>query len=174
VECPEDAPADLPNETVEPYYNLSNYSLNVSVSKTPFYDGSLPDTSYVLLVNNTTGEQYTIFNKIDELYRYTFNQSNNITVYAIVIAGSPSFGRRRATINIYQTYYTQNEENGDRGIVRELIQTAGPTPFFVGPLGSAVLIQNKAIPDFLPPGPINPRAFVYNIEYEVEVIFFNT
>jgi uncharacterized delta-60 repeat protein len=173
VECPEDAPADLPNETVEPYYNLDNYSVNVSVSKTPFYDTNIPDTSYVLLVNQTTGQQYPIYNRIDELYRYTFNRTNNITVYAITNQGS-SPGARRATINLYQTYYTQNEENGDRGIVRELIATAGPNPIFQPPLGPIVFIINKAIPDFVPPGPFNPRAFIYNIEYEVEVTFFNT
>jgi uncharacterized delta-60 repeat protein len=165
-------PTATPTPTPQPtptasYYNLDNYSVNVSVSKTPFYDSSLPDTSYVLLVNNTTGEQYTIFNEIDELYRYTFNQSNDITVYAIVIAASPSFGRRRATINIYQTYFTQDEENGDKGIVRELIETAGPTPFFAAPLGSFVFIQNKILPDGSPP----PRSFVYNFEFEVEVLF---
>jgi uncharacterized delta-60 repeat protein len=174
VDCPEEPPVPVPNETPAPFYNLDNYSVNVSISKTPYYDITIPDTSRVLIFNDGTGESYNITNRIDGLYRYTFNRTNNISIFATVTLLSGSPGARRATINLYQTYYTQNEENGDRGIVRELIQTAGPIPTLAFPqYGPSVFISNKSLPDFVPPGPINPRAFVYNIEYEVEVIFFS-
>ena len=162
VECPEEPPVDLPNTPTLQPLNLDTRTVNLTLTKTPFYDTLLPDPSYVQINGARTSE-------INKLYQYTFNNTTNITVLAVI---GPTAGTRRATINIYQKYYTQDEENGDKGIVRELIYT-NSTLQFIAPYGLGTFAINIPIPDATPPLPPAPaRNTVYSLEFDVEVSYY--
>jgi len=144
--------------------NLNTRSINLTITKTPYYETLLPDLSYVLL-----GQQR--YSEIDKLYQYTFTGITNINIIAIV---GNTAGFKGATINIYQKYYTQDEEDGDKGIVRQLIYTRSTVQFIPG-LGSGVIAQNVPIPDFTPPlPPTTARNTIYHFEFDVEVLFTDT
>jgi hypothetical protein len=157
---PTPTPTPIPITPTPTGLNLNSRTVNLTLTKTPYYDTLTPDTSYVLLAGNR-------FSEIDKLYQYTF--TGNTTINVIAVFGS-TLGFRNATIRIYQKYYTQDEENGDRGIVRDLIyQTSAVT--FLPPYGFVVPAINIAIPDFTPPTPPQIRSFVFHFEFDVEVTF---
>lgn len=160
VPTPTPTPTPIPITPTSTGLNLDTRSVNLTITKTPYYDTLYPDQSYVLL----NGQRYS---EIDSLYQYTFTGSTTITLLA-VFGSSITF--RNATIKIYQKYYTQDEENGDRGIVRDLIyQTSAAT--FLAPYGYIVPAINIPIPDGTPPQPPSIRNTIYHFEFDVEVAF---
>ena len=162
VECPEEAPVDLPNTPTLQPLNLNSRTVNLTLTKTPFYDTSFPDQTSVILA----GQRYT---EIDNLYQYTFTGTTTLTMFAVI---GTILGTRRARIDIYQKYYTQDEENGDKGIVRELIESTTAL-LFQAPYGYIVPVINKTLPDATPPLPPAPaRNTVYHLEFDVEVSFY--